>query len=84
MSSPIMTIMAGRFQTADWLSRQFDGLKTHIDRRIARRRVHNQTVRELSVLNDRELNDIGISRFDIVRLAAMHADMTVPSHSDTH
>lgn len=32
-------------------------------------RRYNQTVRELSRLNNRELDDLGISRFDIEKVA---------------
>lgn len=32
-------------------------------------RRYNETVRELSRLNNRELNDVGISRSDIERIA---------------
>ena len=31
------------------------------------------TINELSILNDRELSDIGISRCDIMRVARTHA-----------
>jgi uncharacterized protein YjiS (DUF1127 family) len=40
------------------------------------RRLYNETYAELEVLSDRELNDIGISRFEIpavAREAAKHA-----------
>jgi len=35
------------------------------------------TINELSVLNDRELSDIGISRSDIMRVARTHARGTL-------
>lgn len=38
-----------------------------------RRRVYRSTVLELSQLNDRELNDIGISRTQIDSIAHQHA-----------
>ena len=37
---------------------------------IARRKVYNQTVRELKGLSNRELDDLGISRTMITRIAA--------------
>lgn len=36
---------------------------------VAKRRVYRATFHELSVLNDRDLNDLGIARCDIKRLA---------------
>ncbi|AWB50219.1 hypothetical protein HYN69_04350 [Gemmobacter aquarius] len=36
---------------------------------IARRAVYNQTVRELNVLTNRELADLGLSRYDIETVA---------------
>ncbi|AVX04696.1 MULTISPECIES: DUF1127 domain-containing protein [Maritalea] len=35
---------------------------------------YRKTVRELSVLDDRELNDLGITRGDIQPLAREHAE----------
>lgn len=35
----------------------------------------HQTVKELRALTDKELNDIGINRGDIVSIARMDADM---------
>ena len=40
--------------------------------RRERRRLYNQTVRELSQLSDRDLDDIGVSRWDIRDIAARH------------
>jgi uncharacterized protein YjiS (DUF1127 family) len=34
---------------------------------------YRDTVRELSVLSDRELDDLGISRFQIDNIARLHA-----------
>jgi uncharacterized protein YjiS (DUF1127 family) len=34
---------------------------------------YNQTVRELAALDNRQLNDLGISRSDIQRIARDHA-----------
>ena len=38
-------------------------------RRLDKRRTYRRTVAELSRLGDRELNDLGISRHDITRVA---------------
>ncbi len=38
----------------------------------ALRQQYNTTVRELSVMSDRELNDIGIDRYDISSIATQH------------
>jgi uncharacterized protein YjiS (DUF1127 family) len=35
---------------------------------------YQQTVRELNALGNRELNDLGINRGDIQRVARQHAD----------
>lgn len=37
--------------------------------RFARRRVYRTTMSELQMLNDRELNDLGINRSDIKRIS---------------
>ena len=34
---------------------------------------YRETVRELSILTDRELEDLGISRFEIENVARVHA-----------
>ncbi|MBM6596136.1 DUF1127 domain-containing protein [Microvirga pudoricolor] len=34
---------------------------------------YRETVRELSLLSDRELDDLGISRFQIANIARTHA-----------
>ena len=38
-------------------------------------KVFHQTVKELRTLTDKELNDIGINRGDIISIARMDADM---------
>ena len=40
----------------------------------ARRAAFQQVIDELSVLSDRDLNDLGLSRFDIPRVARQAAD----------
>ena len=47
------------------ISGLFDSLKTA----IARRRIYSQTLSELNQLSDRELADLGLSRFSIVQTA---------------
>lgn len=51
------------------LADRFSGLLAQIKVMIARRAVYNQTVRELNILTDRELADLGLSRFDIPSVA---------------
>ena len=51
---------------AGWLKKQSVKLKA--------RRLANQTIKELSVLSDRELNDMGLSRCDIHYIAEKHYD----------
>ncbi len=56
---------AASFSLAD----RFSGVLALIKAQIARRAVYNQTVRELVVLTDRELADLGIARVDIPGVA---------------
>lgn len=51
------------------LAAQAHGLVARIAGAIAGYRAYSQTRRELDVLSDRELADIGLSRADIVRIA---------------
>lgn len=51
------------------LADRFSGLMAQVKAMIARRAVYNQTVRELNVLTNRELADLGLSRFDIETVA---------------
>ena len=46
-----------------------NGLLIDARARLARRRVYKQTYRELSMLSDRELADLGLSRSMIRRIA---------------
>jgi uncharacterized protein YjiS (DUF1127 family) len=46
---------------------------TYILSKIRAYVLYRQTVRELSVLTDRELDDLGISRFQIENIAREHA-----------
>ncbi len=51
------------------LADRFSGLLAQVKTMIARRAVYNQTVRELYVLTNRELADLGLSRYDIETVA---------------
>lgn len=51
------------------LADRFSGLLAQVKVMIARRAVYNQTVRELNVLTNRELADLGLSRYDIETVA---------------
>jgi uncharacterized protein YjiS (DUF1127 family) len=56
---------AASFSLADRIS----GFIALTKANLARRAVYNQTVRELLILSDRELADLGISRYDIPAIA---------------
>lgn len=47
----------------------FGGLVAMVSDYLAKRKVYNQTVRELELMTNRELADLGISRSMIKRLA---------------
>lgn len=49
---------------------RFGGIVNSFRAYAARRRIYNQTMRELSNLSDRDLSDLGISRYAIRDLAA--------------
>lgn len=51
------------------LSYRFDDAVEALRRFRARRAAFNQTYNELSVLSQRELDDLGIARSDIARIA---------------
>lgn len=48
---------------------RFSGVKDSVLTAIRQRRIYERTVAELNGLTDRELNDLGISRFSIPELA---------------
>ncbi len=50
-------------------SNAFSGLFAGYAKNIEKYRLYRQTVKELSNLSDRELNDLNISRWDIERIA---------------
>lgn len=56
---------AASFSLAD----RFSGFLALTKASLARRAVYKQTVRELMVLSDRELSDLGIGRADIYTVA---------------
>lgn len=47
----------------------FEQKRNQIRAALAKRKVFHTTRRELAALSDRDLNDLGIARFDINRLA---------------
>jgi uncharacterized protein YjiS (DUF1127 family) len=49
-------------------------LRARIDRAVRRHVEYSRTLDELSALTDRELADLGFSRFDLRRLAREAAD----------
>lgn len=51
------------------ISDRFGGIARLVRDAIARRRVYATTVQELSILSDRDLTDMGISRADINAVA---------------
>lgn len=51
------------------------GLIGRIARRIQQHRIYRQTYNELSALSARELDDLGIARCDIRRIALEAADL---------
>lgn len=53
----------------DTLSDRFAAVVKAVKTAIQRRRIYNQTVRELNALTSRELADLGIHRSMITRLA---------------
>lgn len=54
------------------LAARIRGLFENIKAGRAQRREYNRTVRELSALTDRELLDLGLSRYDIHDIARRH------------
>ena len=61
----VNTTRAANGSIADRLTAVVKSVKTA----IARRRMYNQTYRELNELTERELNDLGIHRTMIARIA---------------
>lgn len=55
--------------TQSTLADRFGSLFAGVKAAMARRRIYDQTVRELRALTDRELTDLGISRSMIASIA---------------
>lgn len=66
-----MTVIANTQKTAatTGLRGRLLGAMQRMQENRARRAVYRQTLRELNALTDRDLNDLGISRSMITRLA---------------
>lgn len=60
-----------RFDTG--ITRRIDGVLANLRAHRARRAAFRRTYDELAVLNDRELNDLGLSRTDIPAVARQAA-----------
>ena len=60
---------------------RLDALLNHLQLRWDAYKIYRHSVEELERLNDRELNDIGISRYDIRAIARQAAEAEVASRS---
>ena len=70
--------MTTLINTASWIGLpSFAGWLKRISVKLKARRLANQTVKELSRLSDRELNDMGIHRGMIRSIAEDHYDEIV-------
>ena len=58
---------------APTFAQRFATLRQSVAERLAQARAYRATVAELSRLNDRDLEDIGISRLEIASVARQHA-----------
>ena len=58
----------------NWITRYWNYLKTW--------RAHRKVIKELNGLTDKELADIGISRWDIDRLIWLEEDKTLRGRGD--
>ena len=56
---------------------RLDALLDRLQRRWDVYKTYRRTVEELELLSDRELNDVGISRYDIRAIARQSAEMEV-------
>ncbi len=68
--------VAGAWRGDNRDTSRFGHLLAAVRRHLATRRIYRRTYEELSMLNDRELDDIGVARCDIQRIAretARHA-----------
>ena len=55
--------------STETLGRRIRSITADIARHYAQRRLYRQTVQELAALSPRELDDLGLSRSDITRVA---------------
>ena len=70
--------MTTLINTASWIGLpSFAGWLKRISVKLKARKLANQTVKELSRLSDRELNDMGLSRCDIRYIAEQHYEETI-------
>ncbi|MBV2358191.1 DUF1127 domain-containing protein [Thalassococcus sp. CAU 1522] len=56
-------------RTQGGLGGRFAALVVDLRARLARRRIYRETLRELNTLSERELNDLGLNRSVIRRVA---------------
>lgn len=64
-----MTYVNATRNASHGLVDRFAALSSQVKEAIQRRRVYNQTARELSALSNRDLADLGIHRAMITRIA---------------
>jgi uncharacterized protein YjiS (DUF1127 family) len=60
---------------------RFQALVARLQRRFAAYNLYRQTYDELQLLSDRDLNDIGIARCDIRKIARDTAEATMRGHA---
>ena len=61
----VVSNRTARFSLGDYLG----NVKASLKANLARRAIYRQTLNELNALTDRELVDLGISRFEVTALA---------------
>lgn len=71
------TITAVPFHVLDRAVEEAKGIRRRLDDFIQHRRIKARTYTELASLTDRELADIGFSRWDIRLVAEEHARMAM-------
>ena len=70
-----MVIVSNIFRGENLAFDTFASLRENFREHRARLAVYKDTVRELSVLDDRELNDLGLCRADITTVAKQAAKL---------
>lgn len=70
-----MVIVSDMFRGENLAFDTFASLRENFREHRARVAVYKDTVRELSMLDERELNDLGMSRGDIIPLAKQAAKL---------